>query len=63
MSRADELVKLDALRQSGALTQEEFEREKARLLAEPMNPAPTVVATSPFVDSINGRARCAASLL
>ena len=48
MSRADELVKLDALRQSGALTQEEFEREKARLLAEPMNPAPTVVATSPF---------------
>ena len=50
MSRADELVKLDALRQSGALTQEEFDREKARLLAEPMNPAPAVVAMSP-VDS------------
>jgi hypothetical protein len=50
MSTADELVKLDALRKSGVLTQEEFEREKARLLAEPVNPAPAVVAMSP-VDS------------
>ena len=46
MSTADELIKLDALRQSGVLTQEEFEREKARLLAEPVNPAPAVVAMS-----------------
>jgi hypothetical protein len=50
MSNADELAKLDALRQSGVLSQEEFEREKARLLAEPVNPAPAVVAMSP-VDS------------
>ena len=32
MSTADELVKLDALRKSGVLTQEEFETEKAKLL-------------------------------
>ena len=32
MSKADELVKLDALRKSGVLTQEEFETEKAKLL-------------------------------
>jgi hypothetical protein len=46
MSTADELIKLDALRQSRVLTQEEFEQEKARLLAEPVNPAPAVVAMS-----------------
>src|ERR1039458_2856040 len=33
MSIADELAKLDALRQSGVLTQEEFDAEKAKLLA------------------------------
>ena len=32
-SKADELVKLDALRQSGVLSQEEFDAEKAKLLA------------------------------
>jgi len=32
MSTADELAKLDALRQSGVLTQEEFDAEKAELL-------------------------------
>jgi hypothetical protein len=32
VTRADELVKLDALRKSGVLTQEEFEAEKAELL-------------------------------
>ena len=32
MSNADELAKLDALRKSGVLTQEEFETEKAKLL-------------------------------
>jgi hypothetical protein len=33
MSKADELAKLDALRQSGVLSQEEFDAEKAKLLA------------------------------
>lgn len=37
MTRAEELAKLDALRKSGVLTQEEFEREKERLLSEPGN--------------------------
>jgi hypothetical protein len=32
LSKADELVKLDALRKSGVLSQEEFESEKAKLL-------------------------------
>ena len=32
-SRADELVKLDALRQSGVLSDEEFAAEKAKLLS------------------------------
>ena len=32
MSTADELGKLDALRKSGMLTQEEFETKKAELL-------------------------------
>jgi hypothetical protein len=32
-SKADELTKLDALRQSGALTQEEFDAEKVKLLS------------------------------
>jgi hypothetical protein len=50
MSTADELVKLDALRKSDVLTQEEFDAEKGKLLAQPVNPAPTVVAMSP-VDS------------
>ena len=33
MSKADELVKLDSLRTSGALTQKEFDAEKAKLFA------------------------------
>jgi hypothetical protein len=32
MSRADELLNLDALRKSGLLTRKEFKREKARVL-------------------------------
>jgi hypothetical protein len=39
-SKADELVKFDALRQSGVLTQEEFNAEKAKLLRAPL-PLPT----------------------
>jgi hypothetical protein len=33
MSAADELAKLDALRKSGALTHDEFDAQKANLLA------------------------------
>jgi len=40
MSTADELAKLDALRKSGVLTPEEFDAEKARLLATPLPPPP-----------------------
>jgi hypothetical protein len=38
-SKADELVKLDALRKSGILTEQEFDAEKARLLGAPLPPA------------------------
>jgi hypothetical protein len=31
---ADELEKLDALREGGVLTQEEFDKQKAKLLAQ-----------------------------
>jgi hypothetical protein len=40
VTRADELFKLDALRKSGVLTQEEFDAEKAKLLRAPL-PLPT----------------------
>jgi hypothetical protein len=36
MNTADELAKLDALRKSGVLTQEEFDAEKSKLLAAPL---------------------------
>jgi hypothetical protein len=38
MSKADELVKLDALRQSGVLSEAEFDVEKAKLLGAPLPP-------------------------
>jgi hypothetical protein len=38
-SKADELVKLDTLRQSGVLSQEEFDSEKAKLLGAPLSPS------------------------
>jgi hypothetical protein len=38
MSKADELVKLDALRLSGVLSQAEFDAEKARLLGPRLAP-------------------------
>ena len=44
MRIADELAKLDALRQSGVLTQEEFNAEKAKLLA---GKAPSTESSSP----------------
>jgi hypothetical protein len=37
-SKADELVKLDALRQSGVLSQAEFDAEKAKVLGAPFPP-------------------------
>lgn len=37
-SKADELVKLDSLRQSGVLSQGEFDAEKAKLLGAPLPP-------------------------
>jgi hypothetical protein len=39
MGRYDDLEKLDALRRSGALSEEEFQREKARLLDGSAAPA------------------------
>jgi hypothetical protein len=47
MSTTDELIKLDALRQSGALSQEEFDQEKALLLTRPLSPTRTVVTAPP----------------
>jgi hypothetical protein len=35
-SKADELVKLDTLRQSGVLSEEEFAAEKSKLLGAPL---------------------------
>lgn len=45
MSLADELQKLEELRQRGVLSVEEFERAKQRLLAEPVLP-PAVLAVN-----------------
>ena len=38
MSTTDELSKLDALRKSGVLTQDEFDAEKVNLLGAPLLP-------------------------
>jgi hypothetical protein len=46
MSNADELAKLDALRESGVLSQEEFDGEKAKLLAGRV-PALAAVGSAP----------------
>ena len=42
MSKADELAKLDSLRKSGVLTQEEFEAEKVK----PLDDDPSSFASS-----------------
>jgi phage shock protein PspC (stress-responsive transcriptional regulator) len=47
MSLADDLSKLDELRQRGVLSAEEFEQAKQRLLAEPVVP-PAVLAVNHF---------------
>jgi phage shock protein C len=44
MSIADEIVKLEELRTRGALSNEEFERAKARLIGPAPEPAPAIAA-------------------
>ena len=46
MSLADELTRLDELRTRGALTDDEFQRAKAKLLAPPPLPAGDVPAVA-----------------
>ena len=55
MSVADEVSKLDELRTRGALSQEEFERAKARLLDGGPSPAP-----GPGMEAINSLRRSVA---
>ena len=49
MSLADELLKLEQLRERGTLTAEEFDRAKARLLS----PDPAPLEPSEFAQAIN----------
>lgn len=55
MTLADELVKLEQLRDRGTLTGEEFARAKARLLDTPMACAPGVAAINRFRRSQSDR--------
>ena len=50
MALSDELAKLQELQQSGALTDDEFARAKARLLGAP---GPTVGDASPGLAAVN----------
>ena len=43
MSVADEIAKLDALRQSGAITEEEYEKLKTALLEKPVSSPPDAI--------------------
>ena len=52
MTIADELAKLDDLRTRGVLSQEEFERAKARLLEGGPQPAPAMDAINSLRRSI-----------
>ena len=61
MSKADELAKLDALRQSGVLSQEEFDAEKAKLLGGIRPTSPSSSPQSSGVEAPHGeRSRQAA---
>ena len=53
MTIADEIAKLDDLRTRGALTSEEFERAKARLLDGGPIPAPSVDAINNLRRSVS----------
>jgi len=57
MGLADELARLDELRARGALTEEEFQRAKARLLDSPPSPPdiPAVAAINRFRRSRSDR--------
>ena len=48
MSLADELIKLEQLRDRGTLTAEEFARAKSRLLEAPLAAVPGVAAINRF---------------
>lgn len=50
MTLADELIKLEQLRDRGSLTNDEFARAKARLLESPLS-------SGPKVDGLNGLCR------
>ena len=55
MSLADELQKLEELRQRGALSDAEFERAKARLLESPPSPPPGLEAINKLRRSTTDR--------
>ena len=46
MSMAEEITRLQALRDSGTLTEEEFQRAKAKVLEGPPGTAPAVAAVN-----------------
>lgn len=48
MTLADDLIKLEQLRDRGTLTNEEFARAKSRLLDTPMSDVPGVAAINRF---------------
>ena len=52
MTKADELVKLDALRKAGVLTEEEFVAEKAKLLAAVLPPTASSSPPQPSRDAV-----------
>ena len=53
MSIADELLRLEQMRQRGSLSEEEFQRAKARLLGDPQ-PAAQAAAGAPVFEAVNG---------
>ena len=55
MSIADELTKLDDLRQRGVLSEEEFGRAKLRLLDGPLPAPPAVAAVNSFRRSLTDK--------
>jgi uncharacterized protein involved in exopolysaccharide biosynthesis len=51
MSLADELQKLEQLRSSGALSEDEFKQAKAKLISTPGTPPPVAPTPAPASDS------------
>ncbi len=55
MSIADELLRLEQMRQRGSLSEEEFQRAKARLLGDPPPAArPAPAPGAPVFEAVNG---------